>query len=111
MTNPSPIFRLNDHILTLDELKDVDTDTFINDATVQVTLKEEVNQEPGDDISGQAWPLTMVYEVASNGKYEATLSDTLIVVPGTFYVAIITVVKGLLNAQWEFQVQGSRRRN
>lgn len=110
MAKLEEIFRNNDHILTIDEVKDDDTGLFINDATVTVTLHEDDNDELGAEVNGQSWPTDMIFIASSNGKYEATLDEGIAIIPGTFYIALITVTKATLKAVWEFKLQGMRRR-
>ncbi len=107
MAQVEQIFRDNDHILRLDELKDVGLDSFINDASVVATLKDA----DGNDVSGQTWPATMTYVVASDGRYEATLENALDIDPGTFYEAFIVATKDSLVGTWELKMQGMRRRS
>lgn len=63
----------SDHLLTLQGLQDPITSSYINNATVTVTLKDLSDT----DITGETWPLTMVYIPTSDGDYRATLRDTL----------------------------------
>lgn len=81
------IYIENDNLVELDELKDNADDSYVNDATVTVTL-----QEPGGtEVSGQTWPATMSYVASSDGKYQGTLEDDVSLIAGQPYNAIINV--------------------
>lgn len=79
----------SDNVISISGLKDVIADTYINSATVQVTLKDA----NGNNVSGETWPLAMNYISASNGIYRATLTDTLSVSAGS-YTAVVTADDG-----------------
>ncbi len=103
-----PIFRLNDHIISMTGLKRTDTDAFVNDAsTAEVTLRDEA----GDPLAGASWPLTLAYIVASDGNYEAVLDKAVVLVIGEFYDAEFTFVKDALDGFWELPLQAQRRRD
>ncbi len=100
------IFHLNDNLLELLALKDVVADTFVNSASVDVTLVDKDDVE----VTGETWPLTMLYVTASDGEYRATLVDTLGLVPDDLYTAIIEVDDGAGRAaHWEFPVRAETR--
>ena len=85
-------------VLELNGLKDVIADTFLNSATVRVTLLDEDDAE----VVGETWPLTMAYIAASNGVYRATLKDTLTVTVNKVYTARVTANGGAgLQGQWD----------
>lgn len=48
-------------------------DAPINDATVDVTLKDA----DGNEIAGETWPIAMNYVSTSDGRYTATLTHEL----------------------------------
>ncbi len=102
---PRPLFVANDNILTLDGLTNTATASYINDATVQVTVKDS----NGTPVTGESWPLAMGYVSASNGKYRAVLQDTLSVTVGANYTAEITVDGDSLDAFWTLPLRGSLR--
>lgn len=74
-----------DNIVEIDGLQDQSDSSYINDATVTVTLLDAGDNE----VSGQSWPLTMSYVSGSNGKYRATLIDTLSLKANRRYLAKI----------------------
>ncbi len=101
------IYNLNDNLLELIDLKDVVADTFVNTATVTVTLVDADDVE----VVGETWPLTMTYVIASDGLYRATLVDTLTLVVGGLYTAQIEVDDGSgRQAHWDFLVRVETRR-
>lgn len=65
--------------------------SFLNAATVTVTLKDEAD---GTEVSGETWPLSMSYVTGSNGIYRATLADTLSLSEGSSYLAEISANAG-----------------
>ena len=79
----------SDNVITLDGLYDNVGLAYENTATVNVTLTD-IN---GTEVSGETWPLLMNYVSASNGKYRATLTDSLTLSEGT-YTATITADAG-----------------
>ncbi len=60
-------------------LRDAVTQTYVNDATVELTLYDKKAADGGVPLAGMTWPLTLVYVAASNGDYQGTVEDTLIV--------------------------------
>lgn len=99
------LYRNNDQLIELIGLKDAATGSYINDATVTVTLKDI----EGNTVTGQAWPAPMLYVAASQGDYQAILEDTLELTIGEFYVAEISATKGTLKAFWELPMQAHKR--
>jgi len=73
----------NDNLIELQELKNVATDSFVNDASpVTVTI---VDADGGEVLAATA----MAYVAASDGKYRATIQDTLAFTVGLQYTAQI----------------------
>lgn len=66
-------FYLNDNMVELLGLKDQVTEAFVNDATVTAVMKDAA----GDEVTGQTWPLTLVYITASDGVYRGVLDAAL----------------------------------
>lgn len=94
----------NTGVVELDELKNSITDAFINDANVTATI-----QLNGVDVDGQAWPLTLDYVEASDGKYRGLASADLQLVKDRTYTAIVEVVSGSLEAKWTCRVVAKER--
>ncbi len=92
------LFYLNDMLIELVGLQNAADDSYINDATVVITL---VDSE-GTEVSGEVWPLSMPYVAASDGDYRATLADTIGVTLGQQYVAKVSADAGVgLQGHWE----------
>ena len=62
-----------DNLLIVDELYDVISASYINDATVTATVTDLA----GTQVSGQTWPATLSYVSASNGKYYVILDEAV----------------------------------
>ena len=63
----------------------------------------------GDEVTGETWPLSMPYVSASNGRYKATLSDVLAIVPNKRYQAVIVADAGASKKRtWYFGVNAIR---
>ena len=101
------IYLANDNLLVVDGLKNESDGTYLNAASVTCTL---VNGS-GVPVSGQTWPLAMVYQAGSNGKYIGTLEDTLSLSEGQTYVAVIDADAGSgLKGHWEIPLKAKVRR-
>lgn len=111
MANLTAIFRNNDHVIELTDVKDSSDDSIISDATVSVILKTLVDGDGDTEVAGETWPLTMTAVVGTPGAYEATLDKALVLTPAVMYVAEITAFKGALDGFWEFPMQGMRRKS
>lgn len=102
------LFKGNDHLLEVSDLKNGSTGEFVNDATIVVTLVDADSVE----VVGQDWPTQMAYVAGSDGKYRCILDDSLELVHGGFYTAIITADAGSdLKAYWELRCQADTRRS
>lgn len=99
MSNEAQIlFFGNDNLIELRGLKNEVAGTYLNAATVTVTLKDS----DGDNVAGASWPMTMSYVASSNGIYRATLPSTLSVVEDGRYTAVVAVNGGAgLVARWD----------
>ncbi len=95
----------NDNLLRVSGLRDDSTGAYINTATVTVTLKDS----GGSPVSGQAWPLTLAHVTGTNGRYQGTLEETLVLVADTEYTAEIDAVLVDLKAHWEFSLEAKVR--
>ena len=69
-------FLTSDNTLQLTGLQDQLTSSFVNSATVTVTL---TNKATGAQVAGQSWPTTMTYVTSSDGNYRGNLVDVLTV--------------------------------
>lgn len=77
----------NDNLIEVDELKDEVAGSFLNAATVTADLKDSAGAAIGSTI-------TLTYVAASNGKYQGTVPDTLVVNLGDRIIAEITADSG-----------------
>lgn len=101
----------NTNVLRLNALRDELTEAFINDATVTVTVKTDVDGAPGVNVVGETWPLTMDYFSGSDGIYEAFLDSDLAFVAGSNYWAVIEVDAGVNRVgHWEFRFKPTIRK-
>jgi len=84
-------YHSNDNLLVLRGLrnKKLPTPTYINDATVVVTLKDA----DGNNLTGETWPLTLT-AVGSGGVYQATLQDTIVTTGLETGSAVVTISGG-----------------
>lgn len=83
----SPIFKLAG-------LQNAETGVFINDADVEVTLKDP----DGVNVPGVSWPLELPNVGGSNGDYSQTTDPISGLVEGTIYTAefVATGIDGLI---------------
>ena len=64
----------NDMWLSITGMQDPANGIFLNTASVQVTLVDKTSLVP---ITGQSWPVMLMYVTGSNGDYRAVLSRAL----------------------------------
>lgn len=97
------VFVANTNLLTLSGLKSQVEGTFVNDATVEVTITDLA----GNVMTGTGWPtfpLSMPYVATSDGDYRAVLADTIPFTAGKPYLAKIDANAGVNRiGQWKFQ--------
>ena len=99
-------FVANSNILDLTGLLNAKASSYINDATVTVTIKDL----DGNELTGISWPVTMAYVAASDGDYRATISEDLALVHKVNAVAHIEVDGGAgLVGHWEFKFKPTTR--
>jgi hypothetical protein len=98
-------FVANTNVLELDGLQDAIAQTYINAATVTVTVKDAA----GSPVVGQTWPATMAYVTSSNGKYRCELDNTLELEARTVYYAHIQVEDAGRTAFWKFLFKAQER--
>lgn len=77
----------SDHLIEYADTQNVADGSYINDATVSVTVKTRL----GTTVAG---PIAMPYVTASNGLYQGTLPHDMAVTLGVEYVAEITIDGG-----------------
>lgn len=88
----------NDQTIRVNGLQDEVTESYLNAATVTVTLKAK----DGTEVAGETWPLTLSYVAASDGNYIGNLSDELELTAGRTYFVEITAVSGEWKGFWRF---------
>lgn len=97
----------NDMLLDLARLRDTIDGSYLDAATVTVSLATQA----GVPVVGESWPLALDYVTGSNGTYSATLRDTLELVPGVRYVATVNVDAGEgRTARWTMDCIARTRR-
>lgn len=92
------IYKDNDNLVEVDELKNSATDAYINNATVTLTA---IRDSAGNNVTGVSFPMSMTYVASSNGKYQATVDKALALTAGYNYTAIIDAVSSTLDGHWE----------
>ncbi len=91
-----------------DGCEQIDGFTFLNGATVTVTLKDRA----GANVAGETWPLNMGYVTGSNGVYRATLAFGLTLQDGKPFTAEIVADGGLgLVGAWSFPLKAKVRKS
>lgn len=91
----------NTNVVRLSGLKRADAGPYINDASVEVTVKDMA----GNPVTGQTWPAGMPYVAGTDGNYEGVLSASLAIVAGRTYTAFVNanVPPGLAVGHWEYR--------
>lgn len=94
------IYKDNDNLVEVDELKNSATDAYINTATVNLTA---IKDAAGANVTGSGitFPIAMTYVASSNGKYQATVDKALALVAGHAYTAVIDAVSSGIDGHWE----------
>ena len=95
----------NDTVVELDALKNAALDSFINNATVSLTVVTAA----GAEVGGQSWPVTMLYVADSDGRYRGTIDAGAAITEGNVYTAQITVSSGGLDGYWELALSATAR--
>lgn len=96
----------NDQSIKVTSVTNESTGTFINDATVTATLKTSNRIE----VEGQSWPLTLNYEVNSDGNYSGLVSKDVALIHNKQYIVEISVDGGDgLFGFWSFIVRAKYR--
>ncbi len=100
------IFHQSDNLIELIDLTDVVNGNFVTTATVTVTLIDK----DGTNVVGEAWPLAMPYIALTNATYRVIFKDSLTLVPGDLYRAVINADDGAnRQAHWEFPIRAETR--
>ncbi len=98
------IYKDNENLISLGDpdsglggLKNEGTGAWVNDATVTLV---GIRDGAGNYVAGTT-SLAMAYVASSNGRYQISVPDTVTLVAGRKYTAVITAVSGTINGQWE----------
>lgn len=96
----------NDNVLTVDQLKDIITGQYINNATITATIKDI----RGREVDGISWPLS-VPPVSANttGKYQAVIDDDLKVAENPYYLYLSIDAGSDRIANWRLETRALRR--
>lgn len=85
----SEVIRIgSDNLFEISGLRKNPEQTFVNDATVLLTLLES---RDGAELTGQSWPLTLDYVASSNGVYRGTIQDAVVAVDNQLAVAKLEI--------------------
>lgn len=85
------IYIENDNLLRVDRLRDAATGGYLNNLT---TVTAHLRQRDGQDVGGQAWPITLGYVAGSSGRYHGTLADVLVLADGVKVFCTVDVDAG-----------------
>jgi len=99
------IWIANDNLLRLRGLKNKKTGAYENSAVVTARI---VNSG-GSDVVGQGWPVTLTYVANSNGDYDATLEDALVLTNLASYTAKVWAVSSGLQGYWAMPIVAKDR--
>ena len=83
-------FVANTNVLELRGLQAAIDQTYVNDATVTVTIKDDC----GSNVAGQTWPAAMNHVEGSNGDYRVIISSAVQINSGKKYFAEISATGG-----------------
>jgi hypothetical protein len=101
-----PAFVGNTNVLLLSGLHSEIDGSYINDATVSVTVKDK----DGVELAGVTWPADMTYVTASNGNYRIFLVDDAALSASVQYVAFISADGGASKiGNWQFNFTARER--
>lgn len=87
----------NSHLVELDGLKNAADNSYVNDATVAVSIKDDA----GNNVTGETWPVALSYVAGSNGKYQANIAATLGISVGDIVTLFFTATAVGLDAEWQ----------
>lgn len=86
------LFVANDNLITWNNMTSSVDGSYVNDATVTMTLYDST----GATVTG-AIAVSLPYVSASNGKYQGTIDSTVALVSDASYTLKITAVSGTKN--------------
>ena len=100
------LYTNNDNILTLIGLTNEVTGSYINDATVTVTVKDESDVV----VDGGSFPVTMTYVTSSNGNYQGLLGSGMDVTKFEEYRAFVTISGDGYTGEFQVRMKAAPRR-
>jgi hypothetical protein len=83
------IFTDTDTLYRVSGVFNQQTEAYVNDAVVTLTLLDDADVEVGGQPGG--WPLTLDYIAESDGDYRGTVSDAITAVAGTTGTAVVEI--------------------
>jgi len=95
----------NDNLLQLSGLKNGIDDSFINNATIAVSMQDAT----GADAPGMTWPAAMAYVPDSQGCYRLLLDSALNLIDGRYYTLSVSVEAAGLMASWKKFIKATGR--
>ena len=72
-------------------------DEITNDPVIDADISCTIYDVYGNPVSGQTWPLSLVYQDGTDGDYMGVLDDAIALDVGKYYKAVVTVVVGDTN--------------
>jgi hypothetical protein len=101
------LYLANDNLVQIVGLQDVAAPAteYINSATVVCTIRDSA----GNAVAG-ATNIPCQYQGGSNGIYNGVVEDTVTLVEGAYYTAVIDASSGGLKGHWEVPCRAAIRR-
>lgn len=87
------VYISSDNLVTVDELTDPITGSYVNDATV--TSKLTTDAAGASTVTGSN--ITLTYVTSSNGKYQESMPSSVSLTEGTNYYHFVTAASGSKN--------------
>lgn len=108
MSHIPSVFVDNSNVVEVRGLAVAVNDSYVNDATVTLTLKDADGQE----VTGQTWPATMTYVTATDGWYRGVIEHDVELEAGvTYYAHIDADAGGDGYGHWEYAFVAKTRRS
>lgn len=76
------------NLVVISGLWNSNTDAFINNATVRITLKDDA----GVNVTGETWPVTGSYVSGSDGRYHIILDTDAAITAGEVYTGVLEIL-------------------
>ena len=105
MSEIQTVYVDNDILIKLSGVKLASSGAFVNDASVELTIKDSA----GADLGGISWPLGMNY-TGTDGEYSALVDKAALLVDKEGYTAIIdAATPGNVDGHWEIPLGAETR--